>query len=286
VTAEVKANGMRLRTLVPDDLASAQRLSRAVRWPHRLEDWQFALKLGAGYAAEVDDTVVGTVLYWRFGRQHATLGMVMVAPNWQGRGFGKRLVRAALAKLGHRSVLLHASPNACRLYDGLGFLPIGELRQYEGAAFAAPVTALPDGERLRPLGRRDGPILAQLDARAAGMPRKSALTALLATADAVVLDRDGEARGFALQRRFGRGHVIGPVVAPDAEQAKALIGYWLARHAGMFVRIDVPAGSGLGDWLEWLGLNDVGRATAMLRGPALERRGEAKLFAAINHALG
>jgi ribosomal protein S18 acetylase RimI-like enzyme len=280
------ASAVRLRALAANDLAEAQKLSRGVRWPHRLADWEFALGLGAGYAAEIDDHVVGTAMYWRFGRRHATLGMVIVAPDWQRRGLGQQLVTAALDKLGDRSVLLHASDSAATIYERLGFSAVGELVQYEGAPFAPPVIPLPIGERLRPLGRRDAAALAKLDALAAGMPRKAALTALFESAEAVVLDRDGDPRGFSLRRRFGRGHAIGPVVAPDADRAKALIGYWLARHAGRFVRIDVPADSGLGDWLEWLGLNDVGHACAMVHGPAIERSDDAKGFAAINQALG
>jgi len=286
VHTDSDANRLRLRALAPDDLASAQKLSRAVRWPHRPADWEFALRTGAGYVAEVDGRIVGAALYWRFGRRHATLGMVIVAPPWQRRGVGQRLVNAALAKLRDRSVLLHSTAEGRGLYEALGFTPVGELAQYEGAALVAPLAALSDGERLRPLGRRDAAALAKLDELATGMPRASALAALLENADAVVLDRDCEACGFALHRRFGRGRVIGPVVAPDVERAKALIGHWLARGAGMFQRIDVPADSGIGDWLGWMGLNDVGRATSMLRGPALERRGEGKLYAAISQALG
>jgi predicted N-acetyltransferase YhbS len=286
LTRENKANGIRLRRLTIADLPTAHRLSRAVRWPHRIEDWQFALRLGAGYAAEIDGRVVGTALYWRFGRRHATLGMVIVAPEWQRQGLGDRLVRSALARLSDRSVLLHSTPEGSALYERLGFVKFGELRQYQGAAGPVPVSALASGERVRPLGRRDGAILSALDARAAGMPRSAVVAALLETASGIVLDREGEATGFALQRRFGRGQLIGPVVAPDAERAKALIGHWIGRRAGMFVRIDVPTDSGIADWLEGLGLHNVGPVAAMVRGPVPQRGEHARIFAAINQALG
>ena len=76
------------------------------------------------------------------------------------------------------------------------------------------------------------------------------------------------ARGFAELRRFGRGWVIGPVVAPDADGAKALILHWLAVKQGSFCRIDIPGESGLGPWLEELGLPCVGTVLTMARGPA------------------
>ena len=41
----------RLRRLTSADLSAAQALSAEIGWPHRLEDWQFALAAGAGLGA-------------------------------------------------------------------------------------------------------------------------------------------------------------------------------------------------------------------------------------------
>src|SRR5438067_1393713 len=85
----------------------------------------------------------------------------------------------------------------------------------------------------------------------------------------VVLDEQEQARGFAMLRRFGRGHAIGPVVAPDVEGAKALIAHLAGLNAGRFTRIDIDFASGLAEWVESLGLLRVDAPTTMLRGPAL-----------------
>ncbi len=80
-------------------------------------------------------------------------------------------------------------------------------------------------------------------------------------------------------RRFGRGDVIGPVVAPrssDDARAKALIGYWLTRRDGEFVRIDVPSGSSLPAWLGEQGLKQVDTCSKMVRNaPAAAHEGAA-----------
>jgi hypothetical protein len=102
----------------------------------------------------------------------------------------------------------------------------------------------------------------------------------------VVLDRDGEAIGFALLRRFGRGQVIGPVVAPDPAGAKALIGHFLGSHPGQFLRVDVPEAAGLSDWLEELGLKDAGIVFRMVRGSDVQPVGPARGFALISQAFG
>jgi hypothetical protein len=87
-------------------------------------------------------------------------------------------------------------------------------------------------------------------------------------------------------RRFGRGHAIGPVVAPDADGAKALIAHLAAVNAGRFTRIDIDAASGLGEWLEGLGLAQVDAPIEMMRGARVASPAGAQRYAIVTQALG
>ncbi|HEY0955991.1 MAG TPA: GNAT family N-acetyltransferase [Roseateles sp.] len=268
------------------DLEAAHGLSLAVQWPHRLADWQFAFQLGRGVVAERDGELVGTAMTWLWGDAHATLGLVIVDPRCQGRRVGLRMMQALLESLGDRSVLLYATAEGRGLYERLGFVRTGEVRQHQGPALSAPLVALEPGWRLRPADHSDAFKLLQLDAQSRGMPREALLTELMATADTVVLDHEGQPRGFAMLRRFGRGLIIGPVVAPDAEGAKALIACLVGLNAGKFVRIDVDFDSGLTEWLESLGLLRVGAGTEMIRGPVPEPVAGVQRIALATQALG
>lgn len=279
-------DGVALRRMTADDLEAAQALSREFHWPFRLEDWRFSLGLGEGIAAVRDGELVGTALHWRWGRQHATVGHVMVTPRMQGQRLGQHLMHAVMLGLEDRTVLLHATAEGRGVYERMGFAIVGEVRQHQGIAAPAQLVALPDDGRLRPLGRNDAEALVALDARAAGMPREAMLRQLLAEGETVVLARDGEAVGFSIVRRFGRGHAIGPVVAPDLTSAQALIGHWCSRYAGKFLRIDVDATSGLPEWLEAQSLPRVGTVTTMVRGAALERGPASGYWALVSQALG
>jgi hypothetical protein len=64
MTTQTIATAITYRRMTESDLAGAHVLSQAVRWPHRLEDWQFVLRLGIGFVAVEGDTVVGTALCW------------------------------------------------------------------------------------------------------------------------------------------------------------------------------------------------------------------------------
>jgi ribosomal protein S18 acetylase RimI-like enzyme len=279
-------DGVQLRKFVQSDLEAAQAMSAGFQWPHRLEDWRFGLAHGEGVVAVREGQLVGTAIRWLWGPRHATLGLVMVSPQVQGRRVGHHLMQAVMADLGDRTVVLHATTEGRGLYERLGFDITGEVRQHQGIASPAQLVALPEDERLRPLGRNDFKRLNALDTRAAGMPRDAMIKQLLAESETVVLARDGDAIGFSTLMRFGRGYAIGPVVAPDVSSAKALIGYWCSRYAGKFLRIDVDAASDLPEWLEALGLPRVGMVTTMVRGTPVQRGPAHGGWALVTQAMG
>lgn len=277
------------RAFTLDDLPAAHALSASVKWRHRADDWRFAARLGNGFAA-VDQAgaLVGTALAFQFGAHAATLGMFIVSPEHQRRGIGRGLLDRLIATLGARTLLIHASNEGRPLCEEQGFTRIDTIHQHQGAAFQPPLVSLPPGERLRPIGAKDTPRLAGLASRASGLDRTALLPQLLDVASGIALDRDGELIGFALFRRFGDGHVIGPVIAPespDQNRAKALISYWLALNAGMFVRIDTPLRYGLSSWLEGLGLPLVDTIEQMAKNGAPSTDAALAQFALTNQAV-
>jgi len=283
------SDGVALRAMTSADLPAAHALTDELRWPHRRTDWEQALRHGQGLVAERDGRVVGTGLHFRWGPRHATLGLVVVTAACQGRRIGHRLMGALLEDLGDRTVLLHATAEGRGLYERLGFVRVGEIRQHQGVALPAPLIALDAGWRLRPGTEADLPALVALDSVARGMPREALIEELLRDAEAtVVLTHLDNPAGFAMLRRFGRGHKIGPVVAPDTEGAKALIAHLSGLNVGRFTRIDIDFASGLAEWVESLGLLRVEAPTVMVRGRPLaspEARGP-RLYAIVSQALG
>ncbi|WP_394483379.1 GNAT family N-acetyltransferase [Roseateles sp. LYH14W] len=289
MNAAATDDGVRLREMNDADLAAAHSLSEALRWPHRLADWKQVFHHAEGVVAERDGAIIGTALRFRWGPQDATIGLVIVAPAQQGRRIGHRLMSAVLDGLDGCRVRLNATMDGRGLYERLGFTRVGELRQHQGIAQPAPLVALDSGWRLRPAGASDAAALKALDTQACGMPRDALLDELLAEAEfTVVLDDGGTVRGFALLRRFGRGHAIGPVVAPDEEGAKALIAHLAGTNAGRFTRIDIDLDSGLAEWLEAMGLLRVDAPVVMQRGPAAEppTPGAPRGYAVVTQALG
>ena len=71
-----------------------------------------------------------------------------------------------------------------------------------------------------------------------------------------------------------------------AATARLLISAHLSKLQGQFVRIDVYAEHGLGDWLDSVGLGRVGDATAMVKGRLPVSDGPARMFALANQSFG
>jgi hypothetical protein len=80
--------------------------------------------------------------------------------------------------------------------------------------------------------------------------------------------------------------VVGPCAAESAQDAQLLILAQLAKLKGQFVRVDVYAEYGMSDWLESLGLDRVGSATAMVKGRRPVSDGPARMYALANQSFG
>lgn len=272
--------------LVPfaqEHLQGALRLSQEVSWPYRLEDWAFALELGQGFVLHNSaGTVIATAAWWAYGGTQASAGMIIVAKAAQGRGHGARLMNALLAAAHPRSITLNSTAEGLALYERRGFVRIGVIQQHQGVPnqrHQAPPASL-----VRAMAASDVEAVARLDQQATGWARRQMLDRLIQAGDGHVFERDGEPRGYAISRRFGRGHVIGPVVAESPADARALIEAALARLGPVFVRVDTAATSQLGDWLESIGLRQVSDATTMVKGPHIAPAGPARMFALANQS--
>ena len=264
-------------------LAGALLLSQEMSWPYRLEDWALALELGQGFVlCDRAGAVIATAAWWAYGEDHASCGMIIVAKAAQGRGHGARLMDALLAAAQPRTIRLNSTAEGLALYERRGFVRIGIIQQHQGVPHECHQA--PPAELVRAMTLSDDEAVARLDRQATGWARRPMLDQLIHAGDGHVLVRDGEPRGYAIARPFGRGHVIGPVVAESAADARALIEAALARLGQVFVRVDTAATSQLGDWLESIGLCQVSDATTMVKGPHVPPAGPACMFALANQS--
>ncbi|MFT4185407.1 MAG: GNAT family N-acetyltransferase [Rhizobium sp.] len=227
------------------DLDALHALSLSVGWPHRAEDWQIVRELGRGVVAhDAIGRVLGSAMLFNFAPDFSIFGMVITSPRLQMLGTGRWMMEHLITQSGSRALGLNATRSAKRLYDSFGFRAERLVYQCNGEAVQPPVVPLPSGTSLRAINQGDLAEIAALDLAAYGADRRPVLTRLLTVSKGVALIRNGQIAAFCLCRRFGRGHVIGPVVASRDEDAIAVTRPHVVDHAGSFLRLDTRQQNG------------------------------------------
>lgn len=272
------------------DVKALHALSLSVGWPHRAEDWQFMLGIGRGLVAlDESGRVHGSAMWFPFGADFATVGMVIVTPLLQKHGGGQRLMRLVLEQAKGRALGLQATDQSHQLFLSLGFVDEGTIYLRQGHVDVAQgVTPLSDAD-IREVREADLQDLRNLDRLATGHDRGALMDALVARSRGLTLRRGGRLEALALIRPFGRGSVIGPVIAASEADAIGVVAPLLAAQQGRFVRMDVGAASGrLTDLLDQCGLPVCDTVTRMSLGRPwrLSAGAEPAMYALASHATG
>jgi GNAT superfamily N-acetyltransferase len=265
-------------------------LSVSVGWPHRADDWRFLREHGQGFAA-IDESgrVHATAMWFPFGDDFATIGMVITSPRLQAQGGGNWLMRHVLERTEGRALGLHATPEAHQLYLALGFRDEATIYRYEGAVAPTPEFTLPARGEVRKFQPSDVPEILALDRAATGIDRGRFLTSVIERSEGAVLRQNGKLEAYALQYRFGRGMVLGPVVAGSSKDATAVVQPLLAELAGVAVRIDTGESEGdLSQFLARSGMPVAQTVTRMslVRPWPLAASPAAGVYAVATHATG
>jgi ribosomal protein S18 acetylase RimI-like enzyme len=272
-----------ITAFTPAHIPGAWALSQQAKWPHRPEDWALNQSVSQGLVAIDQDRVVGTALATPMG-EVATINMIIVDPSMRGRGLGRALLEAAMAAAAGREMRLVATTDGLPLYQKLGFVTTGRIVQHQGIARPEKIATSERAELAQvPVTASDDLDAAlAMDAAASGLSRGALLSGLCQTG--TLLRAEG---GFALIRHFGRGELVGPIVARDRPVARALIAAAADRCAGRFLRVDLVAEHGLSDFVESLGLACIGEGTCMSCNPrALLPASPFTTFALLSQALG
>ena len=228
------------------DIKLLHALTTAVGWPHRPKDWEFLLRAGKGIVA-VDGIgrVFGSAMWFPHGDDFATIGLVITSPRTQAQGGGRWLMDQVLERCRGRDLALNATRSAHALYLSLGFQDEAIVHMRQGEVTSRLPVRPPLNGELNEVTSGSLAEIAAFDALAFGRNRESLLTLLSENASIFVLQRQGEMVGYSMKREFGRGHVVGPVVATNAEDAIHLTAIHLETLKGRFVRIDTREGATL-----------------------------------------
>jgi GNAT superfamily N-acetyltransferase len=214
-------------------LAGCIALSQAANWNQNAADWRLMLEIGRGYGLTLaDGTLAATTITLPYSEQFAWVSMVLVLPEHRRKGYATQLLERALADLGKagRTAVLDATPVGHDVYAAEGFRDTWGFKRF---VLKDPSDFRFDAARVRALQSADWAQVAALDRDAFGADRLRLLQALAGRLPqaALVCGSAKALAGFVFGRDGREANQIGPLVARDAETARALLASACARVA-------------------------------------------------------
>lgn len=245
----------------PQHLAGLQALSVSVGWPQRERDWIANLALGKGVVA-IDQIgrIQGSAMYFPFGEDRFAIGMTIAHPKLENSGLEEWLISHVVEKTGGGPTFLNACNHSITFYESVGASKASYIFQYQGYLLDLPRFKV----TCRPANINDLQGICNCDADAYSADRSHLLRYLAGISEVRVIDRGGKIVGFSMRRQFGRGHLIGPVMAFNDDDAISLTGALMKGLKGQFIRSDTRAL--FGRYTEFLiatGLRAVSNVTTM-----------------------
>ena len=208
---------------------------------------------------------ISAVDYGGFG----FIGLYICRPDMRGRGYGRAVWDAGMARLSQTTVGLDGVPAQQANYRSMGFAPAYRTFRFSGRLPAAALSA-----EVHPVEPDLLPALGEFDRRFFPAARPSFLEGWLAPPN-IALAKIGEGgiQGYGVVRECREGFKIGPLFAVDEIAAADLLAALNAQCPGE-VQIDVPEDKeNFADLLLRAGFSRGFETARMYRGPAPELDG-------------
>jgi GNAT superfamily N-acetyltransferase len=196
---------------------------------------------GAFLIGRFDGRPAACISVVKYGLTFGFLGFYIARPEIRGKGYGIRIWRAGMARLGGRNVGLDGVVAQQNNYRKSGFRLAWNNVRHEGPP--PPLAAgSPAGVELVDARAVSFDRLAAYDRRFFPEPRDHFLAPWIALPQraSLVAVKDGELQGFAVIRPCRAASRIGPLYAGTPEIAASLVAALAARTGATAIAIDVP----------------------------------------------
>lgn len=236
---------MRLRVMTRSDVPAGMRLKEIAGWNQSAEDWMRFLDASEGgcFVAEVGGKVRGTGTTIVYEKRFAWVGMVLVDPEYRGKGLGTKLLETAIAYLQDARIpciKLDATPQGKPIYEKLGFQFEYEIERWILKRTVEAVAQA--GKNVPPnivSGQDLEAILAE-DREVFGADRSQLLKSLRQSAPEFTgaVWEDAMLRGSAFGRRGSFADHLGPWMAKDKTAATQLLNSFIAHSRREVLLVD------------------------------------------------
>jgi GNAT superfamily N-acetyltransferase len=229
-----------LRVMTPDEAPAVISLMQKIGWNHTLEQTRQNITWGGGgsFCLAFDKHIVTTAIALKYSQRLAWVGLVVSDPEYQRRGFARRLMNHVMQYLSDvESVMLDASVAGFPLYDSMDFQSLYKINVYAGT----PQRFSPSAA-IRPMTSEDLPTVIDMDCTIMGLPRPRVLNWLFEAGNAYVATDSGKITGYTFTRTQADALRLVAWNAQDTATAEALFqfGSTLAVEGNFSLHVSIP----------------------------------------------
>ena len=239
---------MEMRTMTKADIPGGMRLKELAGWNQTNADWMRFLEGDAegSFVVELDGAVRGTAATIVYGGRFAWVGMVLVDPEYRGRGIGTKLLEKCIEHLDSLRVpciKLDATPLGKPVYEKLGFAVEYELERW---TLKKTDSDLPEETKAEDWEGMPAPLfefILKADCEAFGADRRGVLRSVNAEEPRFTdgIWNAGGMEGYAFGRHGSFADHLGPWVAKDEETGARLLERFLEQTVRGTVVTDCSA---------------------------------------------
>ena len=257
--------GVSVRTLELAEVGTLMDWAAAEGWNPGLDDAAaFRTADTDGFiGAFVDGEMVAAIAAVAYGSHFGFIGLYICRSDMRGKGYGKTVWDAGMARLSRRTVGLDGVPAQQPNYRRMGFVPAYRTVRYSGRL------PEPRGNTAEPAGVDDLEAIAAFDGACFPAQRQAFLRDWISPPRVALLKRSsGRVGGYGVVRQCREGFKVGPLFAGDFSIARDLLEQ-LTSHCDGTLHLDVPeTNPGFAAWLDDVGFVPGFETARMYRGPA------------------
>ncbi len=233
-----------LRLLTIKDIGQALKLSAGENWNQTETEWKLLISHPGNIclALEAEDRIIGTATAMNYCNEVAWIGMVLVHPEFRGRGLSKKLLSTLIDRLDPSiAIKLDATPAGKPVYEKFGFMEEYRINRMVADRLMIEPSTIDHDICVSHVTFDNLFGIIEFDRKVFGAERKTLLELILKENPGCgwVAEQNGEIAGFVLGRAGRRYYHIGPLQAESEAVAEILVNYAIGNVKGRSVVLDV-----------------------------------------------
>ncbi|MBH0347913.1 GNAT family N-acetyltransferase [Bacillus thuringiensis serovar muju] len=236
---------IRVERLREEQIGDIVVLSSYIGWDYNREEIETVFHSGIVYGVWNErKELIASAAIILYGEALASIGMVIVHPDYKGRGIGKAIMSACMKSVSAQTpIMLIATDEGKPLYEKLGFRAVSYVSKYICNSYNVNNYCMRNEDYMMNYEECDLEEIIKLDEYAFGTNRKEFLKKRIMQSEqcVVVKDKEQNVLGYGLSIQTPENKIIGPVVAKNDAMAMRIV-HALARGHNGRLRIDVTEG--------------------------------------------